>query len=433
MRQLHLIKTLILLVVAGMLFTACGDDEDSQPEEFGLQSLTATGDIDLNAAQSPTNVGIETTITAVFNRDIDAATVSEESVILNRDYDGEQIPLEITVDGNTITITPDPLGEGTQYLLELSAEVFSVEGEAITSISRGFTTSGSFVPSNQIAYFPFDGDAIDAVGEFNPASSDVVDIIWGEDRLGNSGSAATFDGNRSIIEIPNGPDLLNDNWTVAYWMYLDTEDHLDANGNPAGHFIMGLGNFRGFQFETNGTADFIIHAAQYELSDSFEGETAGNNMFFNGDGEDRDAGGFYATTFRRDLGSDGVPGEIRNRWAHIVFTYDGSNNVRKLYMNGRLMQTDDLASLVETVEDGEDVPDISTARSLTFLPGDAWGSKLALGFVHDRTSTEWANEPWGSYELETSNHFKGKLDDLRIFHQAISEREVELLHNSEAP
>ena len=33
----------------------------------------------------------------------------------------------------------------------------------------------------------------------------------------------------------------------------------------------------------------------------------------------------------------------------------------------------------------------------------------------------------------TSNHFKGMLDDVRIFHVALTETEVQLLYNSEKP
>jgi hypothetical protein len=45
----------------------------------------------------------------------------------------------------------------------------------------------------------------------------------------------------------------------------------------------------------------------------------------------------------------------------------------------------------------------------------------------------WDAESWGGYNFPTSNHFKGTLDEVRIFHKAISAQEVELLYNSEKP
>lgn len=432
MKNLKHLLTIFLMLSAGIFLQNCGDDEE-ELQPFALQSLTTDGGIDLNAATSASNVPTDAAIVATYTRDIDDATATDANISLVREYDQEEIDINVTTAGNVVTITPaENLGAGTLYELTISDQVASEDGTTTTSITRTFTTSGTFAPAGQLAYFPFDGSAEDVADGFTPAAGNVVDIEWGTDRAGEDGAAAVFNGNTSIIEIPNGPDLLGENVTMSYWVYVNTENHLDANGNPAGHFIMGLGNFRGFQFETNGTVDFLKMAGQYSLSGEYEGETAGSDFFFNGDGQDRDAGGFYATIYERDLsGSGGVAGLLENKWAHIVFTYNGAENVRTLYINGEVMQIDDLASLAETGEPGL-IP-ISTANALTFVPGDAWGDDLALGFVHDRSSTEWANEPWGSYELPTSNHFKGRLDDLRFFEVALTEQEVTLMFNSENP
>lgn len=435
MRNLKLLLTLFLALSAGILLQSCKDDEDNggTTGPFELQSLTTDNDIDLNAATSATDVPPDGSIVATYSRDIDASTANATNITLIRDYDDEPIELDISTSGNVVTITPaEPLGEGTLYELNISDAVAATDGETTTSISRTFTTAGTFAPAGQVAYFPMDGSAEDAVGNFSPAEEDVVDIEWGEDRHGEEGSAAVFNGNTSIIEIPNGPDLLGENVTISFWMYLNTDNHLNADGNPAGHFIMGLGNFRGFQFEAPGDVSFLKMAGQYRLSGDYAGETAGSDFFFNGSGVDRDSDGFYATTFAQDLsGSGGVAGVLADQWAHVVVTYNGEENVRTMYINGDVMQIDDLASVAETGDPG--LMPISTAEALTFLPGDAWGDKLALGFVHDRSSTEWANEPWGSYNEPTSNHFKGRLDDIRFFEVALTEQEVELMYNSERP
>jgi hypothetical protein len=276
---------MFLCIFAVAFVSSCGDDDDTvTPVALDLESLSA-GDTDLNAATAPTNVPSGASIVAVFTRDMDASTANTDNITLVRDYDNESLDLNISTSGNTITINPaEPMGEGTQYMLSFNGNVAADDGETINAFQRSFTTTGSFMPAGQIAYWPFDGDANDAVGDFSPATEDVVAITYGNDRLGNDGGAAVFDGDASIIEVPNGPELLSGEFSMSYWIYINSENHLDDGGNPAGHFIMGLGNFRGFQFETNGGVDFFKMAKQYALSGEWEGEVGGSDFFFNGDG-----------------------------------------------------------------------------------------------------------------------------------------------------
>src|SRR5690606_38278283 len=150
----------------------------------------------------------------------------------------------------------------------------------------------------------------------------------------------------SIIEIPNGPSLLGEQVTFSYWIYLNSEGHVDAGGNPAGNFIMGLGNFRGIQFEVPGSYAEVKVASQYGLTGDYAGQTAGGDLIFRGDGITKDNGGFIGTEVSKDLSvSGGVAALIKDKWAHIVFVYDGNANTRSLYINGELMHRDNLASL----------------------------------------------------------------------------------------
>jgi hypothetical protein len=70
---------------------------DKEPDELLLESMTATGDIDLNAATAPTNVPTIVVITATFNTDIDPATVTGANVTLTQDYDDTDIPVSLNV------------------------------------------------------------------------------------------------------------------------------------------------------------------------------------------------------------------------------------------------------------------------------------------------------------------------------------------------
>jgi hypothetical protein len=58
---------------------------------------------------------------------------------------------------------------------------------------------------------------------------------------------------------------------------------------------------------------------------------------------------------------------------------------------------------------------------------------LAFGFIQSRAGSMWANEPWGGYTFPGANHFKGQLDDIRIYHKTLSPVEIQLMYDSEKP
>jgi hypothetical protein len=58
-------------------------------------------------------------------------------------------------------------------------------------------------------------------------------------------------------------------------------------------------------------------------------------------------------------------------------------------------------------------------------------NELAFGFIQSRSGQLWDTEPWGGYDFPTSNHFKGQLDDVRIYHKVLTDKEIELMYNSE--
>ncbi len=59
-------------------------------------------------------------------------------------------------------------------------------------------------------------------------------------------------------------------------------------------------------------------------------------------------------------------------------------------------------------------------------------NELAFGFIHSRAGTMWDNEPWGGYDFTTANHFKGELDDVKIYHKVLTETEIQLMYDSES-
>lgn len=430
MNRMKLTKTLLSMLAfcSILIFTACNDDDEAAPA-LTVQSISATGtdlesgdevNRDLNAATAAENVPLQPVITVTFSSEVDPATATSANVTLTADGGGT-VPVNVTASGRTITVTPQQeLERGTSYTLSLSNNIRSTAGGTFMSVTRTFTSAGRAEvdppqAAAQIAYFNFDGNADDAVGEFD--ADEVIDIEWVADRFGQMESAAQFNGNTSIIEVPNGIDLLTDNWSLSYWALVDTTDHLDANGNNAGHFILGVGAFHGFQVEVPGNANFWKMAGSYSTP---EGNTVPNDFFVNGDGQDASNGGWAGVEFERDV-PGGLKTILAQNWVHVVVTYNATDNTRSVYMNGELIQRDNLGNANLNF------------NGLQFSGSDEVGTKLAFGFPFDRSSTMWQNEPWANYNAPTANHFKGILDDVRFFSQALTEAEVQTLYSAEAP
>ena len=96
-----------------------------------------------------------------------------------------------------------------------------------------------------------------------------------------------------------------------------------------------------------------------------------------------------------------------------------------MYVNGELMKSQDF----------DLYGDMHPARSAVGVGYDnvpaSFENILALGFIKSIDSPEWAAEPWGNYFVPTSNHFKGDLDDVRVFSAAYSEADAKALYDAE--
>ena len=424
---------LLLIITSLAIFQAC-KTEEPVPDALAVLSLVANGtdlqsgsaaSVDLNGASAATDVPLDAEIVVTFNKAVDAATASTSNFTLT---DGSNnITVTVSASGSAVTIAPEgELTRGITYTLTLGGGLMASDGGAFTETTRNFTAAGraDIVPPQdgaQQAYWKFDGNANAAVGGND--GTEVAAITYGEDRFGNQESAVYFDGDASLIEIPNGDQLMSQNFTVSFWMRIDTNQHTNAGGGNAGHFVMGVGDEYGFFIEVFGNLSGMKKRSQYSRTD---GSTTANDFFFNGDGKNGDNGGWIGIEYEADLtATGGLGAEIDQQWSHMVITYDGTTNKRSLYINGTLMETDAL----------NNTTGLNDLNGLTFdATGggtNTVGTALALGFFHDRVSTHWSTEPWGDYNLATSNHFKGALDDIRFFDVALSESEVGELYAAE--
>jgi hypothetical protein len=407
----------VSLFIAGVLilgYTGCKDEE----EDFVLSSLLADG-IDLNGAVSPSNISPNPTITATFSVNVDAATVSAATITLVRDYDLADITLGLTVAGKVITIVPsEDLGNGALYKLSFNAGIKSSDGQDLLPFERTFTTEGNFVPAGAIAYWNFDQNANEVINDVAPAAE--ISIAYPDSYKATAGKAASFNGTTSIIEYANGDLLMETNdFTLSFWVKAENVGH--------GHFIIGLAAFYGFQFELFGGFNGFKMPVQFEFADGTSG--TGGDLTYNGDGLTKDNGGWRGTVVNKF--DDALPEVLENKWFHITYTYDSESKERSFYLNGELVVMQDHDLWIDDL--GEPWPE-------TGIVGLKYGGtepetypELTFGFIQSRAGTLWDNEPWGGYDFPDANHFKGLLDDVRIFHKALTAQEIDLMYNSEKP
>lgn len=412
-------SVLLSLVLVSLLISVAinGCKKDDEPKELTLATLVA-GTLDLNAAVAPTNVPLEPTIVATFSTEIDPATAIPANITLTQNYDNTDIELTITVAGKSITVVPKTvLGSGTLYDLKFKAGLKSTEDKFIAEVSRNFTTEGTFAPAGVIAHWNFEDSPNDVAGSYNPAAGGVVDISYVASRNAAAGKAANFNGTTSIIEIPNADVLVNTkDFTISFWV--------KAMDQGKGHFVIGLAAFFGLQFEMFGGLDGAKFAIRYELED---GTTTTEDMWFPSDATFSGNGGWQGWDFAKAIAPADMISMLKEKWLQVIYTYDGTAKKGTLYYNGEKMKSFDF----NLWPDGDAKRGVKGMKYGGALPDV--NNDLAFGFIQSRAGSMWAGEPWGGYTFPGANHFKGQLDDVRIYHKALTQSEIQLMYNSEKP
>jgi hypothetical protein len=413
---LMIISAILLMAV---MFQSCGTD--SAPLDLNIESMTA-GDLDLNSATPPENVPVNATIVITFNSNIKPETATSNNISLIQDFDSANIPLQISISGRTLTIQPDEsLGNGTLYQLQLSSGLLNEDDQSLGNISRSFKTVGTFSPAGILAHWTFENTADDIVGNYN--ASGEIDITYEEGRNAEAGLAATFNGNTSIIEIPNGDQLVNtSDFTLSFWVKTNSDGHVNENGDPAAHFVIGLGAFFGIQYEIAPNYESAKFAIRFETAD---GTSVGEDMWFPSEATDANSGGWQGWDFAKSLTTTQMVSLLKDNWLHVTLTYDGNDRKARLYYDGELMKSFDFDLW----------PEDSIQRTVTGMKygGNAPEvvNELAFGFIQSRAGTLWENEPWGGYNFPTANHFKGQLDDIKVYHKTLTDTEIRLMFESE--
>ncbi len=412
------LKLLGSLLLAGFIMLGITNCKKDSTTAFTLKSLDA-GTVDLNGAIAANTVAIKPNIVAIFYTNVDAATATSANITLTRDYDNADVPLTITVSLSSIYIAPvDPLASGALYKLNFGAGLKSADGQALTPVLRTFTTLGTFAPSGAVAYWNFEDNSKDQIGSYNPTAN--LFITYTASRNTAAGKAATFNGTSSIIEIPNGDQLMNTHdFSLSFWF--------KAMDSGKGHFIIGLGAYYGFQFELAADFKSFKMPVQFDYGDGTSG--TGGDLSYNGDGKTKDNGGWKGTTFSKE--NTALADVIKNKWTHITYVYNSTTKERMFFLNGELVLKQDFNLWTN---------DLGVPTKETGIVGLKYGGvkpdvfpELAFGFIQSRAGTMWDTETWGGYDLPGANHFQGQLDDVRIYHKALTANEIDLMYKSEKP
>ena len=384
---------------------------------FDLLTLTAAT-INLNVDTIVTGINPAATLVATFSTDVDAATANNTNISLSRSYDGATAEFIITTSGNTITIDPlHQLGYATSYHLQFTNALAGTNGTACLLTDRYFTTSGSFVPAGEVAYWNFENNTIDQIGGLTATAE--IDLLYANSYNPLEGKAASFNGTTTLVEFPAADPLMNSpDFAISCWVNTSSVNHEGRN-----HWIFGMGAYHGFDFEINAEYEWCKFVSSYELSD---GTTASKDLSFAADGKTKDNGGWQGWTYCKDLSATGgLASLLKDQWAHIACTYNSATREGKMYINGELMFAQDF-----DLWPASDPIVSSVGLQYGGLPPDVVND-FALGFNQSRAGTLWDEETWGGYDFSTAYHFAGLLDNLHIFHEVITADDVFMLFNAE--
>jgi hypothetical protein len=172
----------------------------------------------------------------------------------------------------------------------------NVESFLLSQIDS-ITFTSSTIPTDMIAYYPFNGNANDESGNGNNGTVNGATLTL--DRFGNANSAYSFDGVNDFIEIINSlPDMQSA--TISVWLNIAE--------------LSGTGTCRTVFFDGTPTLSKDFYFMLNQGSNNFYTKDD-NNLAFN----------------------NTLINPYLNTWIHIVFLADADNNVKKVLLNNSVI------------------------------------------------------------------------------------------------
>ncbi len=418
-----LLATVLVTGVVGLYLGGCSSSSDPSP--LTLVTLKTDGGTDLAGATSATAIPLDAKVVATFNKAVNATTATSSSISIQ--VNGVAIAATIDVVGAVVTITPTSnMATGTNHKVTITAALKATDGAGATA---GEFTYKSFGPpvvsppqeSMMLSYFDFNGGIVDATGAHTPDAADIHNITYVADRFGFDGLAASFNGTTSIAEIPGGDGyMVGPDFSISFW--------IKADGTKEAHFVLGLAAWYGFQFEIMGgpwtaTDKGVKLATRYAIGGN-PVQTDAEDTWWNAE-----PNGWQGSTFAKDVPApDGVGLYFKDKWAHVVCTYKASTKVGSMYVNGEKVRQWDFNLWPACT-----APCKAVATGVKFAGNTTGGgNKLALGFIQ-ASGNRIVADAWADPSDPANNHYKGLMDDLRIWKSALTEAEIIALNTAEKP
>jgi len=280
-------------------------------------------------------------------------------------------------------------------LLKFSFAALLLPGLMFTSCSddsdgdNGKIDPGTIATSNLIAYFPFDGDAIEEIATLAPTMQPNVTYVAG--RRGQAYQGAN--GAHLLYTIPAASKLKSlTSFSLAMWIKSplvtgDPEPTVFEIGKSDDLF---WGNLKFALERLNATADTLKFKAFFLKNGAvWSGQhvSYSDNLF------------------------------LINKWMHIVIQYDEATSKYMIYKDGVKIATN--VGVEDRWAAGDDVNPRPKLGALSFLNAD----KINIGAWRPKTEGT-ATDAWMGW-------FLGNLDELRIYDKALSATEVKSLYDAE--
>jgi hypothetical protein len=173
---------------------------------------------------------------------------------------------------------------------------------ALLGIFLTNATAQSFITNGLVAYYPFNGNANDASGNSNNATT--VQATLTTDRYGNPNQAYSFNGTNSYIGFSTLPTTQVDNWTVTAWV------------KPASLNQLGIAVSLGYDDGVTGNGYSL------GISAGSNGDETGNQLF-----------GVFGGVYYGWINS-GFTFTSTNQWYQVVMLRN--SGVTTFYVNGVL-------------------------------------------------------------------------------------------------
>lgn len=241
-------------------------------------------------------------------------------------------------------------------------------------------------PLNLMGYWKFNGNANDSSGNHNDGvlktnwiGPDATHVVDGgtlpklvSDRFGRPNSAYYFEKG-ATIEVPYKNTLNPKSMTISLWVETDVP-------STGGDYMFALNRWFGYKLNLQGSN--FLYFTVYQ----------GNNNWV--------------------LDDDGGSGSTvpLHTWVHVAVSYDNDNNTAKFYLNG---------ALVKTLTDKVGPPATVNSSYNLCIGNELPKSKYNLD---DSSNPDYF---WAA------DNFTGKLDDVRFYNTALSDKEILSIYTSE--